>query len=123
MELQKAMQDMIDANQAKMKAEMKADHEEMMARMKAKMDGRQEEMKAQMASLVSRIEDSNEKFKVFRDALVSWMDVHQERMMAFLGKTEATDLEANLEEIESETEHEKVPKEDAAVKPVRGLRK
>jgi hypothetical protein len=51
------------------------------------------------------------------------MDVHQERMMACLGKTEATDLETNSEEIETEAKHEKVPNERAAVTPVGGQRK
>jgi hypothetical protein len=41
---------------------------------------------------------------------------------ASLGKTEATDLEANPEEIESEAEHEEVPKEEAAVKTGRALK-
>jgi uncharacterized membrane protein (DUF106 family) len=55
-ELVKAMQEMMDVYQAKMKAEMRADREEMMQRMEATMDGRQEEMKTQLASLASRIE-------------------------------------------------------------------
>jgi hypothetical protein len=46
MELLKAMQKMMDANQAKMKAEIKVDREEMIARMEAKIDGNKEEMKA-----------------------------------------------------------------------------
>jgi hypothetical protein len=80
-------------------------------------------MKAQIASLVSRIENTNENFEVLRETLVSCIDTHQVRMMACLGKTEATDLEANPERMQSEAEHQKVPKEQAAVKPVGGLRK
>jgi hypothetical protein len=38
-------------------------------------------------------------------------------------KMEATDLKANPEEMESESEHREVPKEDAVVKPVRGRKK
>jgi hypothetical protein len=45
----------------------------------------------------------------------------QEAMKACLGKTEATDMEANPEEIVSKMEHEKVPKEDAIVKSAGGL--
>jgi hypothetical protein len=40
-------------------------------------------------------------------------------MVISLEKTEAMDLEANPEEIESETENEKVPKEEAAMQPVK----
>jgi hypothetical protein len=36
---------------------------------------------------------------------------------------EAMDLKANPEELESESEHQGVPKEDAKVKPVRGWKK
>jgi hypothetical protein len=39
------------------------------------------------------------------------------------GKTEATYLKANPEEMESEAEQWEVPKERAVVKPLRGLRK
>jgi hypothetical protein len=35
------------------------------------------------------------------------------------GKMEATDLKSNLEEMESESAHQKVPEEDAIVKPVK----
>jgi hypothetical protein len=51
------------------------------------------------------------------------MVANQERMMTYLGKTENTALEANSEELEILAEHRKVPKENAAVKPVGGLRK
>jgi hypothetical protein len=127
---QEHMQEMMHANQAKIKAEMKADREEMMAWLEAKIEANQaktgvnqEEMKAQMVSLISRIENNNEKFEVLRDNLVSCMDAHQESMMACLGKTKATDLEANPEEMQSGAKHEKVPKKHTAVKPVGGLRK
>jgi tRNA(Phe) wybutosine-synthesizing methylase Tyw3 len=63
---QKHMQEMTDANQAKIKAEM-------MARLEAKAGVNQEKMKAKMASLISQIENNNEKFEVLRDTLVSWM--------------------------------------------------
>jgi hypothetical protein len=38
-----------------------------------------------------------------------------EKTEACLGKTEATDLEANPQEIESEAEHEEVPKKEASI--------
>jgi hypothetical protein len=44
-------------------------------------------------------------------------------MEACLGKTEAMDLEATAEEMESEVVHEEVPKEEAAVKNFRALKK
>jgi hypothetical protein len=48
------------------------------------------------------------------------MKVCQEAMMeACLEKLEATDMEANPEELESESEHQEVPKEEAPVKTVR----
>jgi hypothetical protein len=34
------------------------------------------------------------------------LDAHHERMIACLGKTEATDLEVNPDEIQSEAEHQ-----------------
>jgi hypothetical protein len=42
-------------------------------------------------------------------------------MEACLEKTEATDLEANKEEIESELEHQEVPKGEAAKKTIGAL--
>jgi hypothetical protein len=47
--------------------------------------------------------------------MMTRMDSKLEKMEACLGKTEATDLEANPEEMESEAEHEVVPKEEAAL--------
>jgi hypothetical protein len=44
-------------------------------------------------------------------------------MEACLGKTEAMDLEATPEEMESEVVHEEVPKEEDAVKNFRVLKK
>jgi hypothetical protein len=56
-------------------------------------------------------------------SLVSWLDAHHESMMACLGKMEATNLEANPEEMQSKVVHREVPKEDAAVKTGRALNK
>jgi hypothetical protein len=49
------------------------------------------------------------------ERMMTKTDSQLEKMKACLGKTEAADLEANPEEIESEAEHEEVPKEEAAV--------
>jgi hypothetical protein len=51
------------------------------------------------------------------------IDAQLEKMEACLGKTEATDLEANREEIESKGEYEEVPKEQAAVETFGALKK
>jgi hypothetical protein len=50
------------------------------------------------------------------EEMIAKLDSHHERMMACLGKTEATDLEANPEEMQSEAVLREVPKEEAAVK-------
>jgi hypothetical protein len=51
------------------------------------------------------------------------LDVHHEGMMSCLGTTEAMDLEANPEEMQSIVVHEEVPKEDAAVETGRASNK
>jgi hypothetical protein len=43
------------------------------------------------------------------------MDSQLQKIEACLGKTEATDLEANPEEVESKAKHEEIPKEEASV--------
>jgi flagellar basal body-associated protein FliL len=79
MELLKAMNEMMDANQAKVDANMKT-NQEMLAKMEP------------------RIEDNNEKFEVFQDTIVSWIDVNQV-------KTDANikEMMARLEAIQAET--------------------
>jgi protein subunit release factor B len=54
-----------------------------------------------------------------RDRQKQW----EEKSMTDLEEKEATDLETNPEEMQSEAVHEEVPKEEAAVKPVRPLKK
>jgi hypothetical protein len=49
------------------------------------------------------------------------LDDPHERMMAHLGRMEATDLEANPEEIQSEAEHREVHEEHATVETGRAL--
>jgi hypothetical protein len=55
--------------------------------------------------------------------MLARMDSQLEKMEACLGKTETTGLEESQEEIESEVEREEDLKEEAAVKPVRALKK
>jgi hypothetical protein len=61
-----------------------------------------------------------------REKMVAKLDAHHERMMARMNSqlenTEATDLEANPEEIQSKTEREEVPKEEAAVETFGALK-
>jgi hypothetical protein len=59
--------------------------------------------------------------KNLRSFKISQMNAHQEMIMACLGKTEAMDLKASPEEMQSK--HQKVRKERTAVKPVGGLAK
>jgi hypothetical protein len=51
---------------------------------------------------------------------MAMLDVHHERIITSIGKTEATDFKANPKELESVTEHREVPNEDATVMPVSG---
>jgi hypothetical protein len=48
-------------------------------------------------------------------SLVSDLDPRHERLMACLGKTKPTDLEASPQEMQSKVEHKEVPKEHASV--------
>jgi hypothetical protein len=79
----------------------------------AKMDTNQAEMKANQANTDASLREMKEEMLVKLDA-------HYERMMARmdyqLEKMEAT------EEIESKAEHDRVPKEEAAVETVRALK-
>jgi hypothetical protein len=78
----------------------------------AKMDAIQE----MLAKVEAKVEAHHER-------MVAKMDIQLEKMEACLGATEAVDLEANPEEIESEVEYEEVPKEEAAVETFRALEK
>jgi hypothetical protein len=81
------MQEMIRINQEQMMADRKADQEEI-----------------------------KQETRAGQEHLMSMLNAHHERMMACLGKTAATDLKTNAEEMESESEHREVPQEVAAVK-------
>jgi hypothetical protein len=55
--------------------------------------------------------------------MVVMLDAHYDRMMASLGKTEATVLKTRDEGVEYETKNRDVPKEGVVVKPVDGWKK
>lgn len=55
--------------------------------------------------------------------MMAKIDSQLEKMEACLSRTEATDLEANSEEIKTEVVHEEVPKEKAIVKTVIALKR
>jgi hypothetical protein len=88
------------ANQIKADATLKQIKEEMMVRLEAMIQN--------------------------KENMMAKLDAHHERMMArtkaCLAKTETTDLEANQEATESESEHEKVPKEVTAVETFGALK-
>jgi wobble nucleotide-excising tRNase len=75
MDLLKAMQEIMEASQAKMLAQIKVEISN-----QAKVDTNQKEMKEIM--------------KAYRDGMTAKLNVHHEKM-ACLGKTEASDLETN----------------------------
>jgi hypothetical protein len=110
-----------------------AGQEQMMADRKAEQE-KAEADREHMQRIMAKIEAFREEMRVI-------MKVHREGMRAILGanrgKTEATDLKHNPEKtevsleceeptsinMEPEAEHREVPKEEAAVMPVGGLRK
>jgi hypothetical protein len=61
--------------------------------------------------------------KASHERIKAPMDVSLEKTETCLEKMEATDLEANPEETESEVEHKEVPKDDAAVETDKALNK
>jgi hypothetical protein len=69
---------------------------ELLKAMQEMMDAYEEKMLAAM--------DANSR------EMMAKLDVHHARTMACLGKTEATDLEANPENMESRTKHREAPR-------------
>jgi hypothetical protein len=59
------------------------------------------------------------KMEANQERMMARMDTQLEKMEACVGKTEVMNLDANPEEIVPESEHEEVPKEEAAMKTVR----
>jgi hypothetical protein len=62
------------------------------------------------------------KLDAHHEKMMARMDCQLEKMEACLEKMEATDLEANPEEIESKADHEEVPKEEAAMETFGALK-
>jgi hypothetical protein len=79
--------------------------QQMMECLLAKMDGNQAEMEATIRELRAHHEPLKEEMLAKLDAnherMMAKMDSQPEKMKACPGKTKATDLEANPEEIES----------------------
>jgi FtsZ-binding cell division protein ZapB len=80
-----------------------------------KMDANQAEMKADREERKAEMKAYREEMRAGHEEMMAKLDAHHERMMACLGKMEATDLEANPEEMQSEVVHWEVPKEEATV--------
>jgi hypothetical protein len=83
----------------------------------------QEHMQVVMAKIETDQEEIKQEIRAHQEHLMAMLNAHHERMMACLGKTEATDLKANPEEMESESEHQEVPQEVAAVKSLGTMKK
>jgi hypothetical protein len=99
---------------------------EMLAEMGAKIEANQAEMDANQVRL-EVTEDKMETHQARKEAnyeeMMAKLDAHHERMMACLGRTEGTDLEANPVETQSEAVHRTVPKDHAVVKSSGALKK
>jgi hypothetical protein len=103
--------------------------EQIMARLLAEMRTNQEKtnanlkkMKANHEEVMAIMETNQEKMMAKLDArherMVTRMDSQLENREACLEKTEVVELEANPEETETESEHQEVPNEEAAVETV-----
>jgi hypothetical protein len=81
------------------------------------MDSSQEE--AKMAKFEEKMNDYNNKKRM------ATLDAHHKRIMACLGQMEATTEKTvpDPEMMQSVEEHQEVPREDAAVKSVKGRKK
>jgi hypothetical protein len=104
----KAIQAKIDANQAKMGFDLKEMKEEMLARLEAMIQNNHDKMMARLDA--------------HHERMMARMDSQVEKVEACQEKTETMDLEANPEEIGSESEHQEVPSEEAAVKTFGSLK-
>jgi hypothetical protein len=91
--------------------QMRAGQEQMIAKMK-------DEMLAKMDANQAQLDALREEIRCGQAEIRSIVNAWGEGMMAYLGKTDATDLKANPEERQSAGEHQEVPREEAAVMPV-----
>jgi hypothetical protein len=64
------------------------------------------------------IQQMLERLLAGQEQMIAMLNAHNERMMAYLEKTDATDLKANPEEMQSTGDHQEIPKQEAAVMPV-----
>jgi hypothetical protein len=73
------------------------------------MDANQKEIKEDVKTNQAKVDANLKEIRTgqehLEEKMMAKMDFQLEKMEACLGKTEATDLEANPEEIESEVEH------------------
>jgi hypothetical protein len=87
------------------------------------------EKKQILERIIATFKAGFEKMKADREEWTAEEKAYREKLMAIFeanqGETKVypEQMEANPEEIGSEAEHDKFPKEQAAVKPVGGLRK
>jgi hypothetical protein len=81
------------------------------------------EIKADQEDFKRMMEEINAQLDINYKKMMLMLDAHHERTAASLGKTEASDFKAVPEKIESVTEHQELPKEDAAVMPLGRPRK
>jgi hypothetical protein len=117
-------------NQAKMDADLREMGEEIMARLEAMLQNNQEKTDANQKEIrvgqellkeemLAKMESNQERMDAMLDSLhermIARMGSHIEKMEACLGKTEAMNLEAKPEKIQSEAENEEVPKEEVTV--------
>jgi hypothetical protein len=83
----------------------------------------QEEMNAGREERKAEMKAHREEIKAMHEEKMAKLDAHHERMVACLGKTGSMDFEANPEEMQSETVHQKTPKKEAAAKSSGALKK
>jgi hypothetical protein len=131
----KTMQDKADANR-------KADQQDLKERMDANTKAVQEKLERQIGSLLSVIEanrrtDRDEMKQEIRASqehikeiietqfasLATKLDDWQKEMQTDREASKIMDWKANLEDMESELEYQEIPKGEATVVPVGGLRK
>jgi hypothetical protein len=108
---------------------MESNQEEMRARLEAKMDSHHEKFEVLWGTVLSQMDVHQAKTEANHEELIAAMKTTDERIEALLDVSqEVTEaypeiMEVNLGELQSVTEHEVVPKEEAAVKPFRALKK
>jgi hypothetical protein len=101
--------------------------QQMMELLLSRMDANQETMKTNQDVLLKTVKGIMAKISAKMDAqhkkMMAMLVAHHERTVASLGKMDAKDFKAIPEEMETVTEHEEIPEEDATVMPVGEPRK